>query len=147
MELKTKYFGTVSYAEDETVYFSEGLFGFEHYKDYLPIAFQDGDDAMILLQSITEEHIAFILVNPFYLLEDYNPVLLTSDRKAIGSPKDEDISYYVICTLKDDASKSTVNLKCPIIVNAHTRCAKQVILDSSVYQFRHALESITKKED
>jgi flagellar assembly factor FliW len=145
MHINTKYFGTVSYNKDEIVHFPEGLFGFEDYKNYLPLAFQSKDDAMISLQSMDDEHLAFILMNPFYLMEDYKPTLQNSDLVALNSPNEEDLSYYVVCVIKEDAEKSTVNLKCPIIVNTAIRCARQIILDSSHYTFRHILADFTKK--
>lgn len=145
LELNTKYFGRVSYHENETIHFSEGLFGFEDQKDYLPISFQPDDDAMISLQSITDEHLAFVLMNPFYLLEHYNPHLQPSDLRDLGMPDEDDLSYYVICAVKEDMNQSTVNLKCPVIVNAKTRCAIQVILENSDYTFRHTLSDLTKK--
>lgn len=145
MQLNTKYFGTISYLEKEIIHFPEGLFGFEEFTDFLPISFQESNDAMISLQSIKDEQLAFILMNPFYLLETYNPILPPADLKMLDFSVTEELSYYVICVVKEAANESTVNLKCPIIVNSTNRLARQVILDSSNYTFRHKLADLSKK--
>lgn len=145
MELNTKYFGRVSYQPNESVCFPEGLFGYEEYKDYLPIAFRPGSDSLLSLQSIQEESLAFTLMNPFELLEGYHPILSPADLLAIGAAEENDLSYYVICTARETAAKSTVNLKCPIVVNTISRVARQVILDTEIYSFRHSLSDLCGK--
>ncbi|SHJ29896.1 flagellar assembly protein FliW [Parasporobacterium paucivorans] len=146
MELNTKYFDTVSYEPAETVRFPEGLFGFEEYRDYLPISFHPGSDAMISLQSLLEEGPAFVLMNPFHLLKNYRPELSHADLSLLGFPREEDLSFYVICTVMEKAGESTVNLKCPVVVNSANRIAKQVILDTDLYSFRHTLADLQGKD-
>ena len=58
----------------------------------------------------------------------------------IGNPDIDDVSFYVICSLKETLDKSTLNLKCPIIVNALNKKSGQIILDGSEYQLRHSLK-------
>lgn len=145
MELKTKHFGTVAYEKEDTVHFANGIYGFEDKMNFLPIAFQPESDAMISLQSIDDEYLAFVLMNPFNLIKDYAPMLQSSDYEDLGTSNRNDLSFYVICAAKENASQSTVNLKCPIVVNALTRQAKQVILESSEYGFRHKLTDLRQK--
>ena len=150
MEIVTKHFGTMEYTEEETVHFQDGLFGFENYKDYLPIPLEEDSDALICLQCIEDQEIAFILMNPFLLSSSYQPNISNADRKALGNPKDADISYYCICVMQDTLEDSSINLKCPIAVNALTRSARQLILDQPEYSFRHCIKDISstrKKED
>ena len=145
MKINNKYFGEIEYAAEEKLCFPEGLFGFEEQKEFLPIPFEEGTDAMICLQSLRDEELSFVLLNPFLFFTDYNPGISESDRKAIGSPKDEDISYYVIGVFREQLGDSTVNLKAPIAVNARTRDARQIILEDSIYTFRHSLGELKKE--
>ncbi len=147
MEINTTHFGPIIYTKEDVIHFTDGLFGFERMTDFLPIAFDSRNDAMLSLQSIADEHLAFIIMNPFLLLNNYNPCLNDKDMAAIGALTEDDISYYVICTTQSDAAQSTVNLKCPIIVNAMTRQAKQVILESDCYLFRHTLSALHSGEE
>lgn len=147
MKINNKYFGEIEYTAQETIHFSEGLFGFEDQKEFLPIPFDEGSDTLICLQSLEEEALSFILLNPFSFFMDYDPKISDADRNAIGSPKEEDISYYVIGVIREQVSDSTVNLKAPIAVNAKTRNARQIILDDSAYTFRHALGDQKGREE
>jgi flagellar assembly factor FliW len=148
MNINTQYFGTITYSNEDLIHFSDGLYGFSDKKDYLPLAFQDGSDALICLQSIEDTEISFILMNPFQLYEDYNPVLSEDDQQLLNCEQEQSIiSYYVICVIRDSMEESTVNLKCPIAVNTETREARQVILDNPLYQHRHAIHDFVKKGD
>lgn len=146
MELNTKYFGKISSSPEESIHFPEGLFGFEEYKDYLPIAFKTNSDSLISLQSTQEEGLAFVLMNPFELIGEYEAALSREDYLALDVTDNNNLSYYVICTIRETVAKSTVNLKCPIVVNAVSRIARQVILDNGNYSFRHSLNDIKGKE-
>jgi flagellar assembly factor FliW len=147
MEIKTQYFGTISCSDNELIHFSDGLFGFADLKNYVPLAFQENSDALISLQSVEDEAVSFIIMNPFQLYTDYTPVLSEEDKKLLDASYNEDnISYYVICVIHDTMDDSTVNLKSPIVVNTDTREARQVILDNALYKFRHLIKDFVKKE-
>lgn len=150
MEILTKHFGSMEYTEEETVHFPDGLFGFEDHKDYVPIPLEEDSDAIICLQSLDDQDIAFIMMNPFLLSATYHPAISDADRKALGSPEDADISYYCICVINETLEDSSINLKCPVAVNVLTRSARQLILDQPEYGFRHQIKDITNtaaKED
>ncbi len=147
MKINNKYFGEIEYAAEEKLRVSEGLFGFEEQKEFLPIPFEAGSDALICLQSLEDEDLSFVLLNPFLFFVDYDPKISETDRTAIGSPKDEDISYYVIGVIREQVGDSTVNLKAPVAVNAKTRDARQIILDDPAYTFRHSLGELKGEEE
>ena len=147
MNINAKYFGSVSYEEADAIHIVNGLIGFEDHTRYLPIPFQEGNDSMISLQSLGDETLSFILMNPFGFFPDYAPILSSQDLYEIGADSMEDVSYYVIGVIKDSIAESTVNLKAPLVVNALNRKAKQVILEQPEYTFRHALGDMNRKED
>ena len=147
MKINNKYFGEIEYTAEEAIHFSEGLFGFEEQKELLPIPFDEESDTLICLQSLEEEALSFILLNPFSFFTDYDPKITAADRSAIGDPAEEDISYYVIGVIREEIADSTANLKAPIAVNAKTREARQIILDDPAYTFRHALGKQQGREE
>lgn len=126
--------------EREYIEFEEGIFGFEDRKKFIPIMLEEDSDAVLYLQSLEEEELSFVIMNPFMLKEDYEPVLGENDYKALDASGPEDLSYYVFCVVGDTVGESKVNLKCPIVVNHVNRKARQVILDSEEYGFRHLLK-------
>lgn len=146
MEINAKYFGQVSYDENETIHITNGLIGFEAYTEYLPIPFHEDNDSLISLQCLEDETLSFILMNPFGLLNNYSPSLSRQDLKELDAEAAEELSYYVICVMHDSVAESTVNLKAPLVVNARNRQARQVILDQSEYTFRHVIGDMKKEE-
>ncbi|MCP1102544.1 flagellar assembly factor FliW [Aequitasia blattaphilus] len=135
-------------AKDErTIYFPEGILGFGEFHEYLPIPMSEEDDGVINLQSAEDENLSFVIMNPFFLKEDYNPQILKSDYKKLGTTSEEDLSYYVICVVREPVGESTINLKCPIVVNIKNRKALQVILEDEQYAMRHLLKEFKKKGD
>ena len=146
MEINAKYFGQVSYDKNELIHIVNGLIGFEAYTEYLPIPFHEDNDSLISLQCLEDETLSFILMNPFGLLNDYTPSLSGQDMKELDAETAEDLSYYVICVMRDSVAESTVNLKAPLVVNVRSRQARQVILDQSEYTFRHVIGDMIKEE-
>ena len=132
--------------KSQYIEFKEGIFGFEEEKKFLPVMFEDGSDAVLYLQSIRNEKLSFVVMNPFMLKEDYNPVLSEEDYKKLGTSDEKDLSYYVFCVIANVAEESTVNLRCPIVVNHVTRQAVQVILGSDEHGLRHPLKEFEKEE-
>lgn len=147
MNISTKYFDDVSISEQDIIYFKEGIFGFENFKKYTIIEFESGSDNILCLQSIDDEELAFVLMNPFNLMADYNPQLSDSDIEDLAIDENtEGVLYYVICVVKDTISESTVNMKCPIVINPKSNMAKQIILDSEEYTFKHELKQFAEGE-
>lgn len=101
---------------------------------------------MISLQSLDDETLSFILMNPYHIFPDYAPEISDQDLQELESESPDDISYYVVSTIRETVARSTVNLKAPLAVNALNRRAKQIILDQPEYTFRHTLGSLNHKE-
>ncbi len=145
MELVTRYFGPVRYDAESVLHFSDGLFGFEEEKTFLMIPFEESDGRMLCFQSIQTPELAFVAFDPFYLSKEYAPVLGEKELALLGVSRSEDLCYYTLCVMKKPLSDSTVNLKCPVVINDVTRKARQVILEQ--YQMKHLLSEFTGKED
>ncbi len=146
MIINAKYFGEISYEENDIIQIMDGLFGFESCTRYLPLPFNAENDSMISLQSLEDESLSFIVMNPFMICPDYAPELSEKDLKELEAGSHDDISYYVISVIHDPIEDSTVNLRAPLAVNAINRKAKQVMLEQPEYTFRHKLSDLSKKE-
>jgi len=147
MEISTKYFDDVSVLEKDIIFFEDGIFGFEYNKKYVIIEFEEGSDNLLCLQSVSDSELAFVLMNPFNLKVDYSPQL--SDDDVVDLQIDESsegVLYYVICVVKETIADSTVNMKCPIVINPQNKRAKQIILDNDEYTFKHELKQFTEGE-
>ncbi len=134
------------YNEEELIIFEEGIFGFEDKKKFLPLPVEEGNDDFLHLLSVEDENVSFLIVNPFTLKQDYKPILGSDDYKKLDTEDDDCLSFYNICVMKESIEDSTINLKCPVVVNTNTRKAVQVILDTQQYKFKHTLHELKAKE-
>ncbi len=132
------------YDENELIVFDDGIFGFEEIKRYLPLPMDGEASDFICLLNVDDDNVSFVLVNPFSIMENYNPKLTAEDYKKLGTNDEEKLSYYAICVMKEVPQDSTVNLKCPIVVNTVTRKSVQVILQTDDYNFRHKFSELKK---
>jgi flagellar assembly factor FliW len=138
MKLSTKYFGEIDYENEEVIFFPEGVFGFENEKKYLLIRFDDNNDTLLSLQSVDTPTLAFVVVNPFRMMPDYEPYVPSADMEQLSVNNQENVAIYSIAVVGDDMGQTKVNLKAPLVINPATRTGRQVILDDPRYSFRHS---------
>lgn len=142
MTIQTDY-GTVEYAPEDLITFSDGLFGFPKLTRYLLLRMneEEGDDSILLMLSVEDPNVVFVLINPFFLCPDYSPVLAPQELSCLSVEDSGKLSYYAICVVRNDYLENTVNLKCPLAINPQTRRGIQLILDNTSYEYCHKLGS------
>ena len=145
MKLSTKYFGEIEYTED-VLSFPKGLFAFEEETEFLLLPFSGSNGTLLCLQSRATPQLAFVAMNPFSLDAGYTPVLQPEELEELQVKDSRELCYYALCVVKNPVSNSTVNLKCPVVVNEDTRRCMQVILDADEYNMRHLLAEFEEKE-
>ncbi|WP_153732403.1 flagellar assembly protein FliW [Sporosarcina obsidiansis] len=138
MQIETKFHGTIQIKPTETWYFPKGLPGFEEETEFalLPI---EGNDAFQVLQSTKQASIAFIVANPYTLVDNYT---FEIDEPTIGLleiTKPEDIMALGIVSMKKPFEDSTINLQAPLIFQLHNKKAKQMILNENCFDIRHPI--------
>ena len=140
MTIQTDY-GMVEYEKSDLLIFPDGLFGFPKLTQYLLLYLNEDDDSMLLLQSVEECKVGFVLINPFLLCPDYSPELTPEELACLEVQDSGELSYYSICVVRSNSLENTVNLKSPLVINPQTRRGIQVILENSPYGYRHELRS------
>lgn len=136
MEVQTKAQGTVAVSEKQIINIADGLFGFEAYKKFALI---DSEYApFIWLQSLEEQSLAFLIVDPFLVCPDYEADIDDESLKKLGVETPEDILLMVIITIPADNSGVTANLAGPLVINKRNNKCAQVILSDNrwVTKFR-----------
>lgn len=141
MNAITKYFGEINYDSTDVLHAPAGLFGFEERTEYLLIHFKEDDNSILCLQSVEEENLAFVLTSPFLIMPSYRPELTKDDMAALNLTEDSDVTFYAICVIQENLDDSTVNLRCPLVINHATRAMRQVILDNTSFSFKHPLRA------
>ena len=100
---------------------------------------------MLCLQSTATGPLAFVLLDPFSLDGEYCPELTPVELEQFGAEDITTLCFYVLCAVKNPVSASTVNLKCPVVVDPRTNEARQVILETDRYGMRHPLSEFKRE--
>ena len=80
---------------------------------------------------------AFPVINPIDITEEYTPIIEDELMKNIGDPADADILIFVTMSIPSDLTKMTANLKAPLIINTVDRKAMQVIVENQDYEIKY----------
>lgn len=146
MLVKTKYFGESNLSEDKIITMERGMFGFEEYKKYTILfdSEKEGKANVSWFQSVEEPGLAFPVINPLVVKEDYNPVVEDELLKGLGEITEENIVILLLLTVPQDAIQMTANLKAPIIINADTRKGAQVVVENEEYEIKYKIYDILK---
>ncbi len=145
MQVKTKTMGTVEVAEERLINIPSGLFGFEEYTDFTLV---DSEyEPLIWFQSLQEPNLAFLLIDPFIIADDYEADIDDSELLRIGIKDPADVSVFTIVTVPGDGGPVTANFQGPLIINKKNHLCMQDILDGSKYTTKHnIIEALRRKE-
>lgn len=143
MTIQTKFYGEVSIAEIKRWQFPKGLPGFEEEKEFVLLSIE-GNDMFQVLQSTVTASIAFIVANPYILIEDYSFSIDTPTLDLLEIKREEDVVVLAVVSMKQPFEESTVNLQSPLIFNTTNQKAKQMILNDSQFLMRHPLKTLIK---
>ena len=82
MQIETKTMGRVEVSDERIINIPQGLFGFEEYTDF---ALVDSEyEPLLWLQSLQEKNLAFLLIDPFLIADDYEAEIDDKELSRIG---------------------------------------------------------------
>ncbi|MDR1902245.1 MAG: flagellar assembly protein FliW [Treponema sp.] len=135
MKVATKAYGLIDVDERQKITFPQGLFGFEPFKEYMLLDAER--QPFYWLQSVDEEGVAFILIDPFLFRPDYEVNISNEELLDIGLSSPEKALVFSIVTIPPENGSITANLQGPLIINRDTRYGKQAVLSDSRWNTRH----------
>lgn len=146
MRLNTKIFGEVDIEEEKIISFPKGIIGFPDLKRFTLIFDEEkGVNAGIRwLQSVEEPAFAMPVMDPLMVKIDYNPTVEDELLEPIGEINPDTLLVLVTVTVPKEIEKMSVNLKGPIIINADSRKACQIIVDGDENEVKFPIYSILK---
>lgn len=136
MQINTKFIGSIEVDEKDIIYFEYGIPGFHELHKFALLPMEE-NPALHYLQSIEDENICFVLVNPFTLLADYEIDISEDTVQELSIEAPEDVSLYSILTIPEDIKEMTANLSAPIVINSANKKAVQEILNTDKYSIKH----------
>ena len=135
MNVNTKAFGQIEVDEKQKIFFPQGLFGFEEYKNYVLLDAEQ--EPFFWLQSLEEQEIAFILINPFIFRTDYELSVNNEDLAEVGIKTPESALIFAIITIPQDGGSMTANLQGPLVINKENATGMQAILSDIRWKTKH----------
>lgn len=144
MLIKTKAFGEVEIDENKMIVFEKGMIGYPELTEFSLIHNEEmGNQGGIRwMQSIQEPSFALPVVNPLDIVTEYNPVVNDELLEPLGLFEEGDMLVLVTVTVPKELNKMSINLKAPLIINAATRKAIQVIVENDDFPIRYPIYEI-----
>lgn len=142
MEVNSRIFGQISIEDDKIIRFVNGIVGFPELTDFALIHDEEKQGGIQWLQSMQEPQFALPVMNPLSVVEDYNPQVEDELLKPLGEFGPDDMFVLVTVTVPSDLTQMTVNLRGPIVINASTMKANQVITEGDTYPVKFPIYEI-----
>jgi flagellar assembly factor FliW len=125
VHFETSRFGRLEVAEDKLIKFPAGLLGFPHVKRYVLLDYED--TPVKWLQAVDDPGVAFIVMEPTLLVEDYAITLDGVTRQALQLETEEDLAVLAIVRVEE--GKLLANLKGPLLFNSRLKIGLQAVLE------------------
>ncbi len=125
VSFETTRFGRLEVAEDKVIKFTSGLLGFPQVKQYVLLDYED--TVVKWLQAIDDPDVAFIVMEPSRLVEDYDIVLDAAMREILQLETEEDLAILTI--VRVEKGQVIANLKGPLLFNSRLKVGLQAVLE------------------
>ena len=99
----------------------------------------DEEPIMYELRSVEQPMVRFLVAVPTVFFAGYGFELDESHCTELGLTTADEALVLVLLTIGDDTASTTANLLAPVVINARTRVAAQVILSGSDWPVRAAV--------
>ena len=147
MEITTRVFGTIEIDDNKIIHFPSGIIGFPEMTEFALIFDEEkGKDTPIRwLQSLQEAEFALPVMDPLLVAKDYNPEVEDDHLLPLGEMKEDDALVLVTVTVPKDLTKMSINLQAPIIINADSKKATQIIVNTEKYPIKYYIYDILQQ--
>jgi len=130
-------FGDFTVPEDRVLNLPDGLIGFPQCCRFV-IMEHPRPSLLRWLLCLDEPDLAFAVADPLDFFPEYK-VWPHEELEELGLERAEDLAVLTIITVPSDPSAMSANLMAPVVINAGTRVARQIIIDNGLYSTRHPL--------
>ena len=136
MEVKTTRFGLVEVDAERVIRFADGFLGFPDCTEFVLLQTND-EGNFFWLQALNQPEVAFVTCDPLLFVPDYQIPVKAEEFEQIGLASMADAQVLII--VNKVGKVLTGNLQGPLLINALTRCGKQLVLSEKKYSTRHPL--------
>ena len=123
-------------AEQPEIRFPSGLVGYPAAQRFV---LEQGDGGVFELRGVDEDDPDFLVVAPAPFFPDYAPIIDDETVERLGLRGQEDALVLLVVTLRDRPEDASANTLAPLVINARTRDAAQVVLTGQPFSLRQPL--------
>lgn len=145
IRFESRRVGSIEVNAEDVVTF-EPLPGFPQRTRYVLMEHSE-ESEMAWLVSLDDPDLAFVVTSPWSFFLNYDPPVEREHLAALGIEKKEEVELLSIVTLAGE--QIYLNLSAPLVINAVTRRAMQVVSDDPRYTTRApipALKAVANRE-
>ncbi len=135
MKIITRDFGEQEVDESGIITFPEGIIGFEDKKKYALLSPLGDEVFPMWLQSVDAKEPCFVVYDPMEIYGDYKFGISDEEQELLRIDENSPYRCLAVAIVPEDYRKTTINLRCPIVVNTKDRIAAQIILTEH-YEFK-----------
>lgn len=139
MKIKTRDFGEVDINENTIITVPNGIIGFEDTKRYTLLSPLGEGVFPMWFQAVDKTEPCFVVYDPWHIYPDYKFEIDDEMQSTLGAVEGDALQPLAVAIVPDDYKKTTINLRCPIIVNTKNNIAGQMLLDD--YEFKYPVYS------
>lgn len=146
MKAQTRIFGQIEIADDQIIRMSKGMIGFPDLNNFALIFDEEKGrkaTSIMWLQSMDDPDIAFPVMDPIAIMEDYAPNVNDEIIAPLGELNADNTYILVTVTVPRKVEDFSVNLKAPIVVNMDNRKAVQLIVEDD-YPVKYKVYEVLK---
>ena len=147
MKITTRVFGEIEIDDSKIIHFPSGIIGFPEMTNFALVFDEEkGKDTPIRwLQSLQEEGFAMPVMDPLLVVKDYNPEVEDDYLIPLGKMEADDTLVLVTVTVPKDLTKMSINLQAPIVINAGSKKATQIIVNAEKYPVKYYIYDILQE--
>lgn len=139
MKITTRDFGEVDINENTIITIPNGIIGFEEAKRYTLLSPLGEGVFPMWLQAVDSTEPCFVVYDPWQIYPDYRFEIDDEMQSTLEASDGDALQLLAVAIVPDDYKKTTINLRCPIIVNTNNNIAGQTILED--YEFKYPVYS------
>lgn len=147
MKVNSRIFGQIEIHDNKIIHFPSGIIGFPELTDFAIIYDEEkGKDTPVRwMQSLQETEFALPVMDPLLVMGSYNPEIEDDYLIPLGKMEEDDALVLVTLSVPKDLQKMSVNLQAPIIINAGTKKAAQIIVNTEKYPVKYYIYDILQE--
>lgn len=135
MKILTRDFGETEIDESTIISFPSGIIGFESVTKYTLLSPLGEGIFPMWLQSVEGPDPCFVVYDPMEIYPDYKFEISDEEQHLLKIGKETPYRCIAVAIVPDNYRETTINLRCPIVINTEDNIAAQVILTEQ-YEFK-----------